>query len=208
MPSRNVVKTDVADSFFHVYAGGTSRSEIFIEDQDYQTFLRLFARYLSKEPQRDRVGVPYPHLYDKLELVCFCLAINHFHLLLYQIEEGAMARLMRSIMVSYSRYFNKKYHRTGSLFETRYKASLISDPNYFEHITRYIHLNRKDWESSPYSSIDFYLGRQKAEWVRPERILAMFAGPEDYMKFVSDYEANKQIFDELKYELANYTTTQ
>ena len=66
---------------------------------------------------------------------------NHIHLLVYQHQPQAMAQFMRSVLTSYSRYFNKRYKRSGSLFESRYKASLISDDAYLEHISRYIHLN-------------------------------------------------------------------
>jgi len=191
----------------YVYARGHSRSRIFRSKEDYSTFLNLFKRYLSKEQQYDKVSVPYPHLFNKLELTCFCLMPNHFHLLLYQHDEGSMSAFMRGVMTSYSRYFNKKYQRSGSLFESRYKASLITDQSYLEHITRYIHLNRSNWEATPYSSIDFYLRKRQAEWLRPQRILNLFSSTKEYRDFVADYEANKKMLDELKYELANTITT-
>lgn len=203
MPSRNVLKIDIPDSFYHVYARGHSRTKVFLDQEDYATFLSLFKRYLSAKPQHSLAGAPYPHLFNAIELACFCLMSNHFHLLLYQKDEGSMQRLMRGVLTSYSRYFNKKYQRSGALFESSYKASLISDQRYLDHITRYIHLNRKDWEHSPYSSIDFYLGKRKASWVRPERILAMFSNANDYHQFVADYAGHKQMLDEIKHELAN-----
>ncbi|HEX7368400.1 MAG TPA: transposase [Candidatus Saccharimonadales bacterium] len=207
MPSRNVYKTDVEDSYYHVYARGAGRSKIFQDDSDCAKFISLFQRYLSREAKHDSIGVPYPHLYDKLELLCFCLMENHFHLLVYQRDAGTMQRFMRGVMTSYSRYFNKKYDRSGPLFETRYKASLISNPSYLEHISRYIHLNRKQWRDSPYTSIGFYIDGQQAEWLRPARILEMFPSKAAYTRFVADYEANRQMMDELKYELANDITT-
>ena len=208
MPSRNVFKIDIPEGYYHVYARGHSREKIYLDEEDYATFLNLFKRYLSRAPQTDKLGVPYAHLYGKLELLCFCLMENHFHLMLYQRDTGAMQALMRGIMTSYGRYFNKKYNRSGSVFESRYKASLISSPSYFEHISRYIHLNRKNWQTTPYSSIDFYTGKRQAEWVKPERILSMFESTEEYLAFVADYEENQRMLDELKYELANTITTQ
>lgn len=204
MPSRNVIKIDIADGYYHVYARGHSKSEIFIDDADYNYFTKLFARYLSKKPTLDKHQVPYPHLYGCLDLLCYCLMRNHFHLLLYQHEEGAMQKLMRGVMGSYSRYFNNKYNRTGSLFESRYKASLITSQQYVEHISRYIHLNRKQWQTTPYSSIGYYLSGQKAEWVHPDAVLAMFNNDrEEYKKFLADYVDYKDKLDEIKYELAN-----
>lgn len=206
MPSRNVFKIDVPNSYYHVYARGHSRDKIFIDDADYGKFLSLLKRYLSKEQQYDPLGVPYHHLYNKLELLCFCLMENHFHLLVFQRDEGTMQRLMRGVMTSYSRYFNKKYDRSGSLFESRYKASMILNQPYLDHISRYIHLNRKNWQDSPYSSIDFFMGKRRAEWVRPERVLDMFESREEYRDFVADYEDNQRMVEEIKHELANDTT--
>ena len=150
MPSRNVLKIDIADSYYHVYARGASRQEIFLESADYYMFLSLFRRYLSAEDVKDSAGMSYAKLYDDIQLLSYCLMPNHFHLLLYQVNEGAMQRLMRGVMTAYSRYFNKKYDRSRGLFETRYKASRISSDTYLMHITRYIHLNPKEWREYPY----------------------------------------------------------
>ena len=207
MPSRNIYKPDVEESYYHVYARGQSRSKIFLDEADYAKFTGLFKRYLSKEQQHDSGGALYPHLYGKLELLCYCLMENHFHLLLYQRDSGAMRLFMRGLMTSYSRYFNKKYQRSGPLFETRYKASLINSSSYLDHVSRYIHLNRKQWRNSPYTSVMFYTDERQAEWLRPHRVLEMFDSKEEYMQFVADYEANQQMLDELKYELANDITT-
>lgn len=206
MPSRNVFKVDIPESYYHIYARGHSRSKVFIDDDDYDKFFSLLKRYLSRESHTDKQGFAYKSLYDKLELLCFCLMENHFHLLIYQRDEGAMQALMRGVMTSYGRYFNQKYDRSGSLFESRYKASLISSQSYLEHITRYIHLNRKSWQDSPYSSIDYYTGKRQTDWVRPERILSLFSSTEDYRNFVADYEANQRMLEDLKYELANNIT--
>jgi putative transposase len=202
MPSRNVLKLDVPETYYHIYARGNSRSEIFLDDEDFATFLNLFKRYLSIERQHNRLGVLYPHLHGKLELLCYCLMPNHFHLLVYQRDAGSMPLLMRAVMTSYSRYFNTKYDRSGALFESRYKASMITRDVYLQHITRYIHLNPINWQTYRYSSLPFYSGRQQAEWLLPDKILNLFKNREAYLAFVKDYEDNKRMLDQIKYELA------
>lgn len=194
---------DLAESYYHVYARGNSRQEIFLEDDDYLYFLNLFRRYLSDEEVKNSAGIPYEKLDDRLEALCYCLMPNHFHLLLYQQEEGTMQRLMRGVMTGYSRYFNTKYKRSGSLFESRYKASLISDQKYLEHITRYIHLNPKNWKNYQYSSIGRYLSGQGTDWLKPERILSLFDSPRQYGAFVSDYEEAQRELEIIKHQLAN-----
>ena len=203
MPSRNVSKIDVPDSYYHVYARGASRKTIFIEDEDFNYFISLFHRYLSHDEVTNSINVPYEKLHDDIELLSYCLMGNHFHLLLYQSEQGTMARLMRGIMTSYSRYFNKKYELSGSLFETRYKASRISNDEYLMHISRYIHLNPDKWERYPYSSIAYYRDEKAPDWLHTERILELFSSPNAYMEFVKDYKDIRDVYEVVKHELAN-----
>lgn len=203
MPRRNVVKKDLADSFQHAYARGHSKHKIFLDEQDYITFLNMLQRYLAAEEAHDRFGNSYPNFYNKVDLLAYCLMPNHFHLLVYQHQPGSMAQFMQSLLTSYSRYFNKKYKRSGSLFESRYKASMISDESYLEHISRYIHLNPRQWRHYEYSSLPYYLQRDEVSWIRPQRILSMFSGPNEYLDFVSDYVEQKKIMEILKHELAN-----
>ena len=128
---------------------------------------------------------------------------NHVHLFIYQYQQDVMTEFMRSLLTSYSMYFNKKYKRTGPLFESCYKASLVSDEIYYQHITRYIHLNPREWRDYEYSSLPYYLQQVTDEWINPGRVLDMFKSPDDYLQFVADYEQNKEMMDILKHELAN-----
>jgi len=206
MPSRNVLKVDVPGSYYHIYARGASRSEIFLDTTDYKVFLGLFMRYLSQKELRDSAGMPYKKLYDDIELVCYCLMPNHFHLVVYQVHAGAMQRLMRGVMTAYSRYFNKTYKRSGSLFESRYKASRIASDDYLMHITRYIHLNPKNWQDYSYSSLECYIGENDTDWLHETRIIELFQSKEAYGDFVADYEAVKESLDLVKADLAGYSS--
>lgn len=205
MPSRNVVKQDAPESYYHVYARGASKQDIFIVPDDFEFFINLFARYLSNEPVQDRAGIAYPHYAVDVKLLAYCLMGNHFHLLLYQVDQQAMARLMKSIMTSYSRYFNFKYKRSGALFESTYKASRIENDAYLQHITRYIHLNPRYWKRYPYSSYTWYAAEEhcRPEWLHTTPILDLFASQTAYTEFVADYEEQKEIMDVLKFELAD-----
>ncbi len=205
MPVRNVNKPNVPEAYYHVYARGASKQKIFCDSADYQFFLNLFDRYLSEEQKVDAVGVPYPHLYGTIEVLAFCLMQNHFHLLFYQIDGHAMERLMRSLMTSYSRYFNRKYKRSGPVFETRYKASHIGEYGYLMHISRYIHLNPSRWRGYRNSSLSAYLGKHtQLEWLQPQRITQLFENDSGrYLTFLEDYEETQRMRDELKHLLAD-----
>jgi len=203
MPIRNVVKQDAPDSFQHVYTRGHSRHKIFIDEEDYLTFLNLLQRYLSPEETKTLNRTPYPNFYNKVDLLAFCLMPNHIHMLIYQRQPHAMAQFMRSLLTSYVGYFNKKYKRSGSLFESKYKASMIENEPYLQHITRYIHMNPKHWLTYEWSSLPYYLQQAEVSWVRPKRVLSQFATPAEYLNFLEDYVDRKNMYEIIKHELAN-----
>jgi REP element-mobilizing transposase RayT len=203
MPSRNVLKVLAPDSYYHVYARGASHREISLDEQDYRYFLGLFERYLSERAAVSKTGEPYPHFRDSIELVAFCLMSTHFHLLIWQKEADDLPKLMRSIMTSYSRYYNLRHKTSGALFESRYKASHIENDAYLGHISRYIHLNPRYWQRYPYSSLRYYFAERPA-WLQPDRIEAMFASRADYIAFLKDYEQTKESLEEVKYSLADW----
>jgi putative transposase len=81
----------------------------------------------------------------------YCLMPNHFHILLTPLVEDGAATFMRRLATGYSMYFNKKHHRTGSLFEGRFKSEHVDSDNYLKYLFSYIHLNpvkllQPDWQ--------------------------------------------------------------
>lgn len=204
MPGRNVYKSHLPDSYYHVYSRGVNKQPIFLEEQDYAVFLNLFKRYLSKEPSKDSKGREYPNYHGQVELLAYCLMPNHVHALIYQHDKKAMMLLFKAIMTTYVMYFNKKYKRVGPAFQSRYKASQIMNDTYLLHISRYIHLNPKNYQKWPYSSLPYYLSRQTADWVKPKRIMELFDDRKEYQEFVADYEGHKEALEEIKYELADH----
>ncbi len=203
MPSRNIVKQHAPESYYHAYARGSSRQPIFLDASDYRYFIYLFNRYLSKEKFISKTGVPYPSYRESIDLLSFCLMRNHFHMLLYQKDDGAMSSFMKSVLSSYTRYFNLKYKRTGAIFESTYKAVRIDDDSYLQHITRYIHLNPRYWEKYKYSSLKYYRDGSEPEWLKNGKILCLFPSRSEYMKFVGDYEEMRDMLTVIKYSLAD-----
>jgi putative transposase len=205
MPARHVVKVFSPDSFYHIYSRGVEKRKVFEDEQDYSVFLGLCKRYLSPEKQADDERRVYKNFSDQIELNAFCLMPNHFHLLVYQYSERAITDLMRALLVSYSMYFNHKYRRVGGLFQSHYHASLISSDSYIQHISRYIHLNPKNYKTYRASSYAYYAGRKHANWLQTGRILELFDNnATKYLKFVDDYKDYKETLDRLKVELANH----
>lgn len=204
MPSKNSVKIYAPEGYYHVYNRGVNKQNIFEDEADYTVFLSLLKRYLCEEPARDKYDREYPYYGKDIMLLAFCLMPNHFHLFIYQKEANMMTALMRGLLTSYTGYFNKKYKRIGHLFQGVYKASLIKNDSYFEHISRYIHLNPDNYKNYEWSSLPYYLGKKHAEWVRPQRIMENFNNdPTLYEQFLDDYENYEKSLDDINYSLAD-----
>jgi putative transposase len=76
---------------------------------------------------------------------------NHFHILITEKREGGISKFMQKLSTSYSMYYNKKYERTGSLFEGKFKSQHVEEDKYLKYLFSYIHLNpvkliQKDWK--------------------------------------------------------------
>ena len=99
-------------------------------------------------------------------------------------------------------FFNKKYKRRGSLFESTYKAVPILEDAQLMHITRYIHLNHSQYEAWSYSSYGDYLNSPR-EWLEPTTILHLFTSKQSYIEFIADYEEIQRERDKIKADLAN-----
>lgn len=204
MASRNTRNLYISHAHYHVFNRGVNKRRIFLDEEDYSVFLNLFKRYLSQNPVSDYKKREYPWLYNDIELLAYCLMPNHFHLLVYPLEEDALKKLLKNICGSYTAYFNKKYERVGPLFQDRLKAKIITDDAYLHHISRYIHMNPKQYMTWKYSSLPYYLGKNIAEWIQPNRIMELFKDNEDYVTFLKDYEEQKEIMEELKGYLAEF----
>lgn len=212
MPAKNAIKTYVDHTYYHIYNRGVEKRKIFLNHDDYVTFLGCLKLYLSPPQITDRrfartlqgenlsdtkvVFAPsrQPHNHEKtIELVAYCLMPNHFHLMLRSVEKDSMPRFMRSLSTRYAMYFNKKYERVGSLFQGPYKAVMIEQEAQFLWVTKYIHRNplsiSPSLDSYSYSSYANYIGQIHQKWLHPENILTYFSSTNprnSYQNFVEE----------------------
>lgn len=110
----------------HVIQRGNNRQVCFFTEQDYLFYLSCLA--LSCEKHR-------------VDLHAYVLMTNHVHLLMTPFTADGVSKVMQSIGRRYVQYINKQYHRTGTLFEGRFKASLVQADEYLLTCMRYIELN-------------------------------------------------------------------
>lgn len=110
----------------HLIQRGNDRQDIFRDQEDFQRFL-----YWLKEGAR-QFGVA---------IHAYVLMSNHFHLLVTPSDEEGMSRMMQWLGRYYVPYFNHKYGRTGTLWQGRYRATIIDSEPYFLACSSYIELN-------------------------------------------------------------------
>ncbi|NCU30903.1 hypothetical protein EOM57_03805 [Candidatus Saccharibacteria bacterium] len=200
MPIKNTVKVYDAPAFYHVYNRGAGNQVIFRDDQDRNKFLSIIARHLDPDDTTAKTDGCEYEKYD-IELVAYCLMGNHFHLLVFQESDpGALTQMMRSVATAYTMYFNRKYKQFGHLFQSAFKASLITNDAYLLHITRYIHMNPRNYLRYQWSSISVYLGEEAPGWLHPERVNDMSTS--EYRMFLQSYEGKKAELELLKEQLA------
>lgn len=110
----------------HVILRGNNRSDIFRAETDYRFFFEKLQMACVKHGS---------------ELHAYVLMTNHLHLLITPKEEQGVSKTMQTLGRYYVQYFNYTYRRTGTLWEGRYKATLIDSENYLLTCMRYIELN-------------------------------------------------------------------
>jgi putative transposase len=116
----------VADIPYHVVQRGNNKSPVFFTDQDYLFFLDVLQEAKVKHP---------------CSIYSYCLMTNHFHLLLEPKDKDNISLLIKLLGAKYVHYINKVYTRTGTLWEGRFKCSLIDKESYFLSCLRYIETN-------------------------------------------------------------------
>ena len=110
----------------HVIQRGNNRQPIVLDDTDRKMLYSLWL----EESLRHKVAVN-----------AYVLLDNHFHMLLTPPSDQAMSLMMQSVGRTYVRYFNKRHNRSGTLWEGRYKSSLVDSEAYLLTCMAYIDLN-------------------------------------------------------------------
>jgi len=122
------LRIEYEGAFYHITTRGNERKEIFNNESDKAKFID----YLKQAFERFKVII---HVY--------CLMDNHYHLLM-ETPKANLSKAMHFINSGYTMFYNKKYRRTGHLFQGRYKSILVDKDNYATALSSYIHLNPLD----------------------------------------------------------------
>jgi putative transposase len=148
-------RTIIPGQVMHVMVRGNNRETLFFSDEDR----RIYLEWLQEATKQFVCSVH-----------AFALMPNHVHLLLTPQHKDSLAKTMQSLGRRYAQYFNQQHLRSGTIWEGRYRSSLI-DPDYFLRCQRYIELNpvRAGYQSSPqestWTSFATHIGTNADPWL-------------------------------------------
>lgn len=203
------------DNYYHVFNRGVDKRPVFTNKDDYKRFLYLLYACNDTKPvlnssfyYQGLTSIVEKERKKQVEIVCFCLMQNHYHLLLHQIANNGISCFMQKLGTGYTMYFNIKYGRSGSLFQGTFKAKHIDTETYLTHLTRYIHLNpaelkEPNWKKKgtknpyavheyiknyPWSSYRHYLGEEEMGKIIDVGLMQELYSPQEYERFIHDWE--------------------
>jgi putative transposase len=211
----------VIEEFYHVYNRGTDKRVIFLDSADYTRFIELLFLSNSEHSVNVRDIKKIEHSvfdFDRgknlVAIGAYCLMPNHFHILVTPLVENGVSIFMGKLCTSYSMYFNKRYVRTGALFQGTFKSEHADTDQYLKYLYAYIHLNPvklidRNWKEEgiqngdiayeyaanySYSSLKDYVGNTRLE----NEIINRKPFPE---YFSSSTDVKRELFEWINYQV-------
>jgi len=190
MPSKNTVKIYVEGGTYHIYNRGNNVETIFKKEKDYHMFQYLLKRYLLSNKFSTHQIKNY---YGEIFLYSYVLMPTHYHFLLKQKHNDSMERFMSSLCTSYSGYMHRKNGKVGRLFQSRYKARIITGTYDFINVSRYIHNNPVGIGANPmeypHTSLQNYTGTDNG-FVDTKEVLYHFNyNTKSYINFLNEEDS-------------------
>jgi len=186
--------------YYHIYNRGNNGTTLFYEEKNYYYFLDLYAKYTT----------------PVMDTLAYCLMGNHFHVLVKIKSEAERTQVRKNpspkskyitlnpsrqlghVFNSYAQAINKRYGRTGSLFEEAFRRKEVTSENYLSQLINYIHKNPvkhgfcQDFKDYPHSSYHSHLSNRQTKLARKD-VLDWFGGKEQFQVFHEDKQDEKLI---------------
>ncbi|MDR9366840.1 MAG: hypothetical protein RI575_16010 [Balneolaceae bacterium] len=191
--------------YYHIYHRGIDKKDLFLIETDYHHLLTKYQYYL----------------FIAVETYAFCLLKNHIHLIVRvrsaEEQRSLVKRLKRKpssefyglnysefrvqsasiqfghLFNSYTKYFNKKYERSGVLYDGRFKRIKIDSEEYLTQLICYIHRNpihhgiTREYTSYPYSSYNEIMLREKSI-TNKQKVFEWMGGEENFKRAHEEFK--------------------
>jgi len=204
----------VNNEVYHIFNRGSDKRNIFLLQGDYRRFIKTFYYYQFEGPKprlselnKNRFTNFNPTQNSKLvEIIAYCLMPNHFHFLVKQLKTDGISIFMSQLSNSYTKYFNTKFKRVGSLLQGTFKSVIVKTDGQLIHVSRYIHINPvvAGIVSKPqyhqWSSYTEYANGLSG-YCSTELILGLFSSREEYCKFTEDQIDYGKSLEAIKHQL-------
>jgi len=119
------VRVEFADAVYHVTARGNERRSTFRDDKDRERFVKTLAEMVER---------------FEVRVHAYCLMPNHYHLVVGT-PLGNLSQAVGWLQVTYTVRCNRRWRRSGHLFQGRFKAQLVEADEYAQWLVEYVHLN-------------------------------------------------------------------
>ena len=188
----------VEGEFYHVYNRGVDKRIIFMDYLDLSRFVQSMEEFNTIDP----IGSIYENRFTKnkgklgskasklVNIVAYCLNPNHYHFILEQIVDKGIEKFMQRIGTGFTKYFNNRQKRSGSLFQDKFKSKHIDSNDYLLHVSVYVNLNNhpkllgsKASKLSKSSWLEYINSHESKNLCNTEIILGQFKKPKDYEEF-------------------------
>jgi putative transposase len=202
----------ITGQIYHIYNRGVEKRRVFEDRRCYTRLLQGIKYYQLKGPKpkfshsfNNNLFKPDPEK-KLVDIICYCLMPNHFHLLIKQLSDGGISEFVSKLINSYTKFYNVKYRRVGPLFQGQFKAILIESDEQLIHVSRYIHLNPiasflvKNLNLYEWSSYNEYINNINSICNKQD-VLSFFKENTDYEQFCLDQVSYAQDLERIKHQL-------
>ena len=211
----------VNHGYYHIYNRGVDKREVFSGSADYKRFLlslflmndevdglmirwrNFFASHPNSSPQ-EFLRLNLSERKELVNVIAYCCNPNHYHFVLRQLRERGIERFMQRVATGYTMYYNEKYHRTGALFQGRFKSSPIKSEGSLLRMSIYVSCNSEihrlsQAESYPWCSFRQHIGKAKDDFINDKDFRSQFRNVAEFKEYakenIIDFQTRKQDAD-------------
>ncbi|GBE16855.1 transposase IS200 like protein [bacterium BMS3Abin15] len=190
------------NEYYHIFNRGVDKREVFLSEDDFLRFFQSMDEFNVPNP----IGSIFENSFRKnktvnnqikknkeselVEFICYCLNPNHYHFIVKQVADNGIEKFMHKIGTGYTKYFNKKYNRSGSLFQGSFKAVHVESNEQLLHVSVYVNLNNKIHQLGSLaskSSWGEYIKKNASNFCKKEIILGQFNDNLEYKAFAEKF---------------------
>jgi len=209
----------INDECYHIYNRGVDKRTVFEDKQDFFQFIQMLDYFNQEKSLGGMEKYKYPknlkqqnRILPLVEIVAYCLNGNHYHLILKQVADKGISKLMQKVGTGYAMYFNQKYKRTGALFGGKFKSKYV-DADSLNYVGVYVNLNDKVHKKkrgstsllTHVSSWNEYMDKSKLKLCKKDYLLRDFKHKDAFKKYsektLKDIIQNKEIGRKADFEV-------